>query len=364
MTSPLFILVGPNPNNAAGKSPGGQLSMSIGLKEYAISQGYDFKIIDTLQENFPVPPFSNRLKRGTLRIYQLIRVLHTRQITGVIILSACGASFYERILMAGLCRLYRVKSIFFMLSGAFVTDIERSLIVRSSAKIFLQLPTFIGIQGEGWRCFYRNLGVENARIVTIRNWLPFGFVTAKNPIIVKSNEIIRFCFVGWLIEEKGVNALSEAIILLATDYRFEFVFVGGGTLQTELNEKIQKYNLCDRVKMAGWVDSDAVHKYLIKAHVYVLPSKAEGFPMALLEAISLGLPSICTNVGAISDSLINGKSGYLLSDGDSSTIANAMKNYLIDRELIHLHSIEALKIFDKQHDRVDNCKRLFSLFLP
>ena len=115
--------------------------------------------------------------------------------------------------------------------------------------------------------------------------------------------------------------------------------------------------------MAGWLEPDAVKEHLRNSHVFVLPSKAEGFPIALLEAMALGLPAICTNVGAIADSLINDINGYLLVDGSTESIAQAMQHYLIEPELVARHSVEALKIVNKQHNRDENCKLLFSQFM-
>ena len=364
MEIPLFILVGAKPPKSKVGNPGGMLTMSIGLCDYVLSQGYCLEVIDTLQTSFPALTFKVRLKKGVVRIFQLLKLLTTRKVKGVIIFSANGPSFYERILMAGLCRLYCVKSVFFMLSGPFVVEMERNRFARSLARVLLKFPSVVGIQGNSWQPFYRKLGVNAKKIVTIRNWLPCDFLVASKPLAEqKPDEIIRFCFVGWLIEEKGVRELFEAIKILAKNYDFEFVFVGGGTLQQELNEKIKQSNLVKRVKVTGWVDCLGVRDYLSTSHVFMLPSKAEGFPMALLEAMSLGLPAICTNVGAVADSLINDKNGYLLKDGRTDSIAEAMKCYLRSPELIARHSAEALKIFSQEHDADKNPRLLFDQFL-
>ena len=225
------------------------------------------------------------------------------------------------------------------------------------------MPHTIAIQGESWRDFFLHLGVNQERIALIRNWLPSHVECAKQPKKLNVGERMRFCFAGWLVEEKGVNELFEAIRTLSKQYDFEFFFVGGGVLQEELSHKIAQSGLSDRITLTGWVDTNAVINYLQTSHVFVLPSKAEGFPNALLEAFACGLPAICTNVGAIADSLYNEKNGYLLQRCDPKLIAQAMQSYLVHSEKVFLHSIEALKVIQLQHDRDINCKLVFDQFL-
>jgi glycosyltransferase involved in cell wall biosynthesis len=358
MTKSFFILVGASPT-AKINTPGGQLTASKGLYDYAISQGHQLEIVDTLQTSFPIPPFRARLKRGLKRIYRLKCLLHTRKVKGVILFSAAGFSFYERSLMVILCRMYRVKTIFFMLSGFFVDDVESNRLKRVSAKCLLKLPNVVGVQGDAWRPFYKKLNVSMSRIVTIRNWLPPFFDELNQSVKQVKGEILKFCFVGWLVEKKGVNELFQAIHLLSKQYDFEFTFVGGGTLESKLLKLIDENELTHRVHVTGWVEPDEVRVHLSEAHVFVLPSKAEGFPNALLEAMAFGLPAICTNVGAVADSLFNDVNGYLLERGDAVSIAQAMVCYLNDPNLITRHSVEALNVVRELHGRDYNCKLLF-----
>jgi glycosyltransferase involved in cell wall biosynthesis len=359
MDKGVFILVGPD---GMSSNPGGVGAVAIGLCEYAFSTGHLLEIIDTAQGSFPVPPLKTRVKKGLQRVYKLFRLLTLRRVKGVVILGGAGVGFYERTLMAGICRLYGVKSVFYILNEWLVKYVEGSLIAQFLAKSLLKLPNVISIQGDSSRSFYLKLGVSQTKIVTIRNWLTDNFLQLANPICLEPNKMICFCFVGWLVEEKGVVELFNVIVSLSKKYNFEFIFVGGGTLESYLQEKISQNKLSDRVMLTSWVESRAVKTYLEKSHVFVLPSQTEGFPISLLEAMSLGLPAICTDVGTISDSLINGLNGYLLKDGSAVSIMQAMENYLIAPELIHRHSVEALNMVRREHNRDLNCGLLFGQF--
>lgn len=356
-----YILVGAKKTSGEDTPIGGILSLSMELNHYAISQGHCLQIIDTLQSSFPVPPMTTRLRKGLIRIIKIVHLLHTKKIAGVILFSGAGASFYERALMTGICRLYGVKSILMIVSGFFVIQVEQSAVAHFFAKLFLKLPHIIGMQGNSWRPFYQQLDVPLTKMLTVRNWIPSYMQISSSPRSLKSGERLRFCFLGWLVQDKGVRELADAIICLAPRYDFEFIFIGSGTLQVELEQVIEKNNLKERVYFTGWVKPESVASYLGESHVFVLPSKAEGFPNALLEAFSLGLPAICTNVGTISDSLQHERNGYLLQDGSSRSIAEAMEHYLITPDLIERHSIESLNAL-KLHDRDKNCKLLFDQF--
>ena len=358
-----FILVGGAPSKLLDQNPGGQLTASIGLSQYAKSAGYNLDIIDTTQSSFPVPPFTKRLFKGLQRIKALRGKLSKEKIDGLIVFSCTGFSFYERTLMCLIARFYDVKSLFFLRDGYFLKSVKNSLFTFHITKLFLKLPSIIGAQGNNWVDIFKSLDVPEEKIVTVRNWLSLDFpVSTKVKSASKLNRL-RFVFVGWLVTDKGVTELLQAANQLLNDYDFELIFVGDGTLKNEIEKDIKDNSNESNIFITGWQSHQDVLKYLSTSHVFILPSKAEGFPNALLEALALGLPAICTNVGAISDSLHHGVNGFLLLDGTTESIKLAMKKYLQQPELIEMQSAESLKIFHSQHNREENCKRLFDQFI-
>ena len=112
----------------------------------------------------------------------------------------------------------------------------------------------------------------------------------------------------------------------------------------------------------GWLGPDKVFKELSKSHVLVLPSYAEGFPNVVLEAMSFGLPCICTDVGGISGSIHNDVNGFLVNVKDWRHLNDAMKIYLTKPEKIYQHSKNTLNIVKKNHDWNVNCGKLFDSF--
>lgn len=101
---------------------------------------------------------------------------------------------------------------------------------------------------------------------------------------------------GRLVSYKGFNYLIEAVPELPADVAV--VIVGDGPLRQTLSQQIEQAGLQDRVKLAGRVSNECLASLLSMATLFCLPSieRSEAFGMVLLEAMSHGLPVVCTDV--------------------------------------------------------------------
>lgn len=358
MTQECFVFIAPKVRQ--GEHPGGQGTATYTALDYAREMGYKIKILDTTQSSFPVPSFFSRFFRGIGRLTQLTYLLGTGGVTGVVIFASSGFSFFERMAGSFLCRVFGVRDLFFQRSGFFIDEVTRSPWRRAVARQLLRLPHRIGAQGKNWTEFYQTMGVEPARIAVIRNWLPESVELRSAPKSHRPGTLLHYVFVGWLVPEKGVLELLEAISLIRLEHRFRLTFVGGGTLEKKIAERAKQYGWSDEIVIAGWKQPCEVIQILDEADVFVLPSHAEGFPNALLEAMARGLPAICTEVGGISDSLYHDINGFLIPPRNAMALADAMSRYLMDPSLISSQSAETLKIVARNHDRKANCKLLFA----
>ena len=357
-----YIFVGPDPHSNKSQTLGGQVTAAAGLARYAKKNNFSLTFIDNSQQSFPPPSFITKITSGGGRLFKLFFRLRSAKIKGVIIFANNGFSFYERITMSLLCRVFNVPSLFFIRDGNFKNALSSPGFSVFFVKKLLKIPSYIGSQGIGWNKLYDALGVHSKKIILVRNWLPFGYSVTKIKKEVNECEVITFVYVGWLIKEKGIYEILDAIDSLSSLYTFKFIFVGGGDLEEMLNERIRNTSLCHRVISMGWQEKNEVKKILSASHVFVLPSYAEGFPNSLLEAMSLGLPAICSDVGGISDSLHDDINGYLISPKNTKSLELAMEKYLVNIELIGIHSQAALSIVAKNHDWESNCRKLFETF--
>ena len=150
-------------------------------------------------------------------------------------------------------------------------------------------------------------------------------------------------FVGRLTKAKGVDILLKAIKILKEKYQKEIkaAIVGKGYLEEELKELVMELEIEKEIEFLG-VRRD-IEKLMKSTKLFVLPSRWEGLPLTILEAMSSGAGIIATKVGGIPEIIQNGKEGILISPEDSETLAGAIAELLKDRELRVKLGINAYK---------------------
>lgn len=355
-----LILVGADPNSKERTHPGGQLTASIGLQRYAGEQGYDIEILDTTQTSLPPPSLGKRLKRGLGRVTTLAHRLVTSPPDGVIIFAGAGFSFYERTLMARMCRMRGVPNILCIRDGHFATQVAQSSGWRLRLlRRLLQWPSAYAAQGAKWKDLLLKQGVPDDRIRIVRNWLSEEFPVLP-PRAAPEGRSIRFFFAGWLVPEKGVPQLMEAVRDLSRTHQFEVRLAGNGPLLEEVRAQAQTLPEGVTVTALGWLEPTDIRNQMQDADVFILPSAAEGFPNALLEAMAMAMPAIVTDVGAVSDALVTGETGVLLPDNTAASIADAMRVYLDDPGQLTRDSVGTHNRFLQLFDREANCRALIT----
>lgn len=362
MSSKKFILVGAKTEGAAAKQYGGVLTLSNGLVDYAERAGSEVEVINTLRSGFDHESLWERIKSGVGRAHQLFLLLRKGPCHGVIIFSGAGWSFYERLILSVICRLFSVPDVFFIVDGWFLDHRKKSFLRRRWIGFFLKIPYRLAASGSNWVHFFKEFGVRDDRLVTIRYWLPGVLRASAEPKVCPVGEPIRFIFVGWMIKEKGLDEILASLEALLKAHRFHFTFIGGGTLLESVRERIKISKWEESVSALGWVSSEELERQLSSAQVFVLPSYAEGFPMSLIEAMTKGMPAICTDVGGISDSLQDGVNGFLIPTRDAEALKKAMAFYLCHPEAISSHSSATLRVVKANHDADANCRLLINAF--
>lgn len=130
----------------------------------------------------------------------------------------------------------------------------------------------------------------------------------------KTDNKIRIIFVGRLADPKRPLLLLQTITNLPNELKtnLEVLVIGNGPLKTELENYINNNNLY-LVKMLGNLSREAVLLKLCHSDIFVLLSQWEGLPLSALEAMSVGLPVVVSNVGGLSE-VINSNNGFLINN--------------------------------------------------
>ena len=355
-----LVLVGADPRAHLGRHAGGVLTLSIGLINQAAQHGIAVEIINTLRPDEGRLSLMSRLRSGWNRGRRLWVVLAEGDCQGVVIFAGTGFSFLERIGLSAISRWFRVNDLFMIVDGWFLDIRYANQLKRWWMALLLKIPYRCGASGRRWTDTFRGLGLAEEQILEVHYWLPESFSLSEPKQPPPSGEPLAFLFVGWMIREKGIGEIVAAIAELRKTYVFKFTFVGGGQLLEELQQKIRDNGWADTVSAPGWISDEDYQACLAAAHVFVLPSYAEGFPLSLIEAMSQGMPAICSDVGGISDSLRDGVNGYLVAARQVAPLAAAMTRYLERPAMVAEHSQAALEMVRVNHDAADNCRRIFT----
>jgi glycosyltransferase involved in cell wall biosynthesis len=141
-------------------------------------------------------------------------------------------------------------------------------------------------------------------------------------------------FLGRLSPVKGPDVLVEALRpLRERGVRAAFVLTGEGQLRGPLEDAVRAHGLQDEVVFTGPVPRERVAEYLAASDVLVLPSRSEGLPHAVLEAMALGLPVVASAVGGVPEVVQDGVTGALVPPEDPRALAAALEPLLIDAGL-------------------------------
>jgi len=149
--------------------------------------------------------------------------------------------------------------------------------------------------------------------------------------------------VGSFVPEKNhIGLLRIVEKVLAKGIHVKLVLIGDGALRTRIEKEISDRNLSNHVFLLGYRND--VLSIMANADVFVLPSRIEGLPGVILEAMYGRLPVVAYDVGGISEVVKSGETGWLVTPGDEAGFVKAIE------ESLSVSNIEAVK--DNAHNLV------------
>lgn len=144
-------------------------------------------------------------------------------------------------------------------------------------------------------------------------------------------QILRLGSLGRLHPQKAYDILIEALALLLKrgfipPVPFEILIAGDGGDRDSLLSKANRAGVAHQIRLVGFADKP--QDFLASLHVYLQPSRVEGFAIAVHEAMQAGLPVIATAVGQIPYTVEAGRSGWLVPPCDVTALADALADAL------------------------------------
>lgn len=168
-----------------------------------------------------------------------------------------------------------------------------------------------------------------------------------------AQKVLLFC--ARVVKDKGVDTLQDVWRLLHKKFPDALLFVVGGGLNELLEElRTLSTELDDSIKVIGEVD--APQEFYQLADVYIFPSRHEGLPTSLLEAMSSGLPAVTSDIGGCEDVIFNDINGYRVYSEDAAAFADKISILFNDDELRELFGKRAAKLIRETCD--------FSIVIP
>jgi glycosyltransferase involved in cell wall biosynthesis len=157
-------------------------------------------------------------------------------------------------------------------------------------------------------------------------------------------------YTGRLAPEKSLHLLLEAFaVVLRHRAQAYLVLVGDGPMRAALIQQTHRLGCPDNTRFVGSVDPSDVPQWLKLADVFALVSLSEGFPCALVEAMSVGLASVVSDIPANQQLVQSEKHGLLPPAGDVSATAAALTRLLDDRESRSRMGAEARRSVKEQY---------------
>lgn len=157
---------------------------------------------------------------------------------------------------------------------------------------------------------------------------------------------------------KGPDVLLKALsLLIRQGLDVRLVWVGGGRYLEEMRSLAVSLGLEQRVRFTGTISSEAVRDELDHADIFVLPSRTEGLPRALIEAMARGLPCVGTSVGGIPELL---DECSLVPPDDVVALAARIRHFLVHPDLMKgLAQRNLRKAREFTEERLDSRRRMF-----
>ena len=208
------------------------------------------------------------------------------------------------------------------------------------------------VQSDHLRECFQGL-VPAERIVVVPNGLdrqPFVEAHRRQALGAGHARPRQILFVGLLVKEKGYRDVLAAVPLVPDAH---FVFAGewpSPREQRDVEAWVEAHGLAERVHFVGVVTGPAKHDLFAGSAAFVFPSyyRYEGHAVSSVEALAAGLPIVCTQHGALDESVRDGWNGFFVPPSNPEAIAHCLNQLLGDDALRRQMAQRSLQLYEER----------------
>lgn len=193
----------------------------------------------------------------------------------------------------------------------------------------------------------RNLAINNSvadpdRMITVHNGMP---ETLDHAVLDLDSPVLKLIMVARFEKPKNQSSLLRALAVIKSE-SWTLELVGDGPELQQNIDLAAELQIQDRIIFSGACTDIALR--LASSDIFILASDWEGLPLTILEAMRAGLPVIASNVGGVSEAVMNDVTGILVERGDVSGLTMAISRLIASQETRMQMGVEARTKFDKE----------------
>ena len=295
---------------------------------------YEIIGFDSSQKSNPPPHLIYRALSAFYRLIKFPIILFSKSPRSILIFCSDGYSAIEKGVMIVIAKIFRIPVLIYPRAGKLIEQSKTSNLFLILIRFLFNRADYFLCQGLEWKKYAQNkIYFDSNKIILVNNWTATSDLTKIGHSRIVNNNIkkLKFLFIGWIKEEKGIKELLNAFNnLIKKGNDIDITFVGDGKLMEYSESFALQNNLINNITFTGWVTSLELKKHLKNSDIFVLPSWEEGMPNSLIEALAAGLPSIVTSVGVIPNHLVDSQTALLIEPKSLKDLESSMERLIHD----------------------------------
>lgn len=236
--------------------------------------------------------------------------------------------------------------------------LKRNIILRLALKI----NNIVLTVSKSMRSYCLKFKIPEKKIIKLYDGVNFSKFNPDGKEFYKEFNKFNILHIGRFSEEKCHKMIIKVCKLLKDDgFDFQLTLIGIGPLKNQIKNMVKAYHLNKLVKFAGWVDHDKIPEFMKNADLFILPSSIEGLPISVLEAMSMSLPLVLTNVGGMPE-LAQKFGCILIQRNNIEQLYKAITYYIKNPKNIELGGKINRNLILKRFNWENHSKKLFKIY--